>query len=74
MDRVQIEIAPHDRGWSVKHNGGYLGHVRTRSEALAIARSLADWIADQGKAAKIDVKEPRSWAEAPPRDGTPRRQ
>lgn len=48
MDDVRLGISPHGEGWSVKHNDGYLGHVRTRAEALAIARMLADWTTAHG--------------------------
>lgn len=66
MDSVQFGVAPSGGGWAIKHNGGYLGHVRTRSEALEIARMLADSVAAEGRQSRIEVEgppaEPRSFS------------
>ena len=56
MEGVRFGVARNPAGWSIKHNGGYLGHVRTRAEAMAIARMLADWTAAQGRDSRIEVE------------------
>ena len=55
MEGVRFGVARNTAGWSIKHNDGYLGHVRTRAEAMAIARMLADWTAAQGRESRIEV-------------------
>ena len=55
MGLVQLRVEQNGRRWSVKHNDGYLGHVDTRTEALAIARTIADWAAGEGRPVKVDV-------------------
>jgi hypothetical protein len=53
MEPIQLRVEPNGQRWSVKHNGGYLGHVNTRTEALAIARTIADWAADEGRPVQV---------------------
>lgn len=56
MQKVELAVAPHGAGWAVKHNGGFLGHVRSRPEALAIARTLAEWTESQGRAVEVRIE------------------
>jgi hypothetical protein len=57
MEIVRLGVARLGSGWSVTHNGGHLGQVRTRDEALKIARMLADWSAAQGRSTHVDLPE-----------------
>lgn len=57
MNGVEIGVARSGPAWSVKHNGGFLGHVPTRSEALAIAHMLAGWRAASGRPTEIRIED-----------------
>lgn len=65
MNGVQIGVVRSGPAWSVKHNGGFLGHVPTRSEALAIAHMLADWRAACGRPTEIRIEDGAQGDEPP---------
>lgn len=56
-----IIISRHGGSWAVKHNGGFLGYVKTRQEAAMIGQDLAEWLASRGREAGLVVEEPRSF-------------
>ena len=35
-----LDIAQEGRSWAIKHDGGYLGYVRSHDEALKLVKSL----------------------------------
>ena len=41
MPTSTISIERDGRLWAIKHNGGFLGHVRSEAEAWSLARALA---------------------------------
>lgn len=63
MQTVELTVPRHGAGWAVKHNGGFVGHLHSRAEAIAIARQLGDWVAADGRAAELKIEA----ASAPPR-------
>lgn len=56
MDAVRFGVARQGSDWSVLHNGGHLGRVRTRAEAVEIAHMLAEWSAAQGRRSEIELE------------------
>lgn len=60
MDSIRLGVEPNGARWSVTHNGGYLGHVHTREEALGIARMLAAWSDANGRPAEVDPAQARA--------------
>jgi hypothetical protein len=62
VDNVRLEIARSGAGWSIKHNGGFLGHVRTHAEAVRLASMLAEEVHFPGARSGEVVCELRSFA------------
>ena len=51
-----ISIERQGGSWAIKHNGGYLGHLRSRADALATAAALVDALARDGRDAQLMVE------------------
>jgi hypothetical protein len=42
MQAADISVELDGRCWAIKHNGGFLGHVRSEAEAWRLVQSLVD--------------------------------
>lgn len=62
MVDAQFAVSREMDGWAIKHNGGVLGYARTRSEAVATAQDLRDWVRSQGGRAEFRIEETPSFA------------
>ncbi len=60
VDEV-VSIARMGAMWAVTKRGGFLGQVRSASEAEQIPRDLVTWLGDQGRAAVLRMDEPCSF-------------